>query len=883
MDLPPSQSQAQAQALPHHQPSSAPQNAYYPYSYPHSASPVSSSAAADYQRTTAANTAANTSANSNSRPRYDDDSANNSYNHSIAVPQPQHPQPVGRFTEEWGASQRGSSIVDGHHASGANMQRSASVHSFNTGDDQQLPVRSNTLKKKNSLRRNGSLKRSSSRRSMRAGSVKSLALQSTSDPDEAHSAFHCPIPTTGNPTEVLSIRFQSWRKVLKDLIAYFREIQSHYDHRSKSLLKLANVSNNITAPPGFLTTAGIDDALQFLRTYNKNAILEANKAKEIEEDVILALTGLRSDLQQKIKEIKNLSGDFKNTVEKEMENTRKAVRNLSDVLGKNELDESLTTGKQDPYLLRLAVDRQVERQIDEENYLHQAYLNLENSGRELESIVVGEIQKAHNAYAGILKREADNAYNVIGDLREGPISMPKDQEWIHFVTHDNQFVDPSIPLRAADQVHYPGQDHEAAQEIRAGLLERKSKYLKSYTAGWYVLSATHLHEFKSADKAQAPVMSLYLPEQKLGSHSSEGGSSNKFILKGRQTGTMHRGHTWVFRAESHDTMMAWYEDIKALTEKTPEERSQFVRSHSRSLSRSSRRSVSSDGLLDEDDDEPFSAETQVYANPGARQHETTPRRSSQAGGRFPSDIQVNAQRGLQASHSPSSVSSSFQDHRTDPAALSATSALPVPATGGNRPDQDNNLGYGATDKTPMDEVPSHATIASQKALYDGVNPYTSEPIQQQEPVQQNPNGGYFIPVAVAQGRQEPNPEFTNTQGQHDQSYSNTQDTREVNQYEDMVAAEQANSERYGERHTNGAVGGKTVNVMAVNGEGFPNLGGLAIKDEAVSMSERESLMDDTDEEDFTPIRPTAHTARKESVQTISNLHIPGGYPKSTPV
>lgn len=36
----------------------------------------------------------------------------------------------------------------------------------------------------------------------------------------------------------------------------------------------------------------------------------------------------------------------------------------------------------------------------------QAYLNLENSGRELESIVVGEIQKSYNAYAGILKRES---------------------------------------------------------------------------------------------------------------------------------------------------------------------------------------------------------------------------------------------------------------------------------------------------------------------------------------------------------------------------------------------------------------------------------------------------------------------------------------------
>jgi hypothetical protein len=246
----------------------------------------------------------------------------------------------------------------------------------------------------------------------------------------------------------------------------------------------------------------------------------------------------------------------------------------------------------------------------------------------------------------------------------------------------------------------------------------------------YVLSATHLHEFKSVDKAQSPIMSLYLPEQKVGPHSKEGGSSNKFILKGRQTGGMHLGHTWVFRAESHDTMMAWYDDIKALTEKTPEERSQFVRSQSRSLSRSSRRSVSSDGLVDEEDEEPFTADTESFTNPGPRQHDTTPRRS-QVGGRFPSDIQVNAQRSLQAPHSPSSVSSGFQDNSMDPAKPPiATGALLGPATRGLERNRENHQGYGAVHKTPMDEMPSNAAIASQKAHYDGVNPYTSEPVHQ---------------------------------------------------------------------------------------------------------------------------------------------------------
>jgi hypothetical protein len=105
----------------------------------------------------------------------------------------------GRFNEEWDASQRGSSIIDGP------MQRSNSVMSQG---DTLIPSRGGTLKKKASLRRTGSLKRSSSRRSSRAGSVRSLVLQAPGDIDEMHSAFFSPVPTSGNPTEVLANRFQ---------------------------------------------------------------------------------------------------------------------------------------------------------------------------------------------------------------------------------------------------------------------------------------------------------------------------------------------------------------------------------------------------------------------------------------------------------------------------------------------------------------------------------------------------------------------------------------------------------------------------------------------------------------------------------------------------
>ncbi|KAI1105439.1 hypothetical protein F4804DRAFT_341182 [Jackrogersella minutella] len=691
----------------------------------------------------------------------DDETLSNTLANSYIAPPPQNNDNLlsanrqPKFTEEWDASARGSSVADGPTSSQQNyypyssMQRANSVSSRQeviTGDGASAHgislSRGNTLKKKSSLRRSGSLKRSSSRRSMKAGSVRSLALQSSHDSDEIHSAFYCPVPTSGSPTELLSNRFQSWRKILKDLIAYFREIQSHYEHRSKSLLKLANVLNNTATPPGFLASGGLDDALQILRNYHKNSIMEANKAREIEEDVILALTGLRSDLNQKIKEVRSLSSDFKNSVEKEMDGTRRAVNALQEILGQNELDSSMTVGKQDPYLLRLAVDRQLEKQLDEENYLHKAYLNLESSGRELESIVVGEIQKSYNAYMGIIKRESDAAYNAIDELRSGPIAMPKDYEWVSFIQRDSQFVDPEVPMRSAEHIHYPGRDHFACQEIRAGLLERKSKYLKSYTAGWYVLSPTHLHEFKSADKTQAPVMSLYLPEQKLGSHSTEGGSSNKFILKGRQTGSMHRGHTWVFRAESHDTMMAWYEDIKALTEKSPEELSNFVKGHIRTISRSSQRTTSSDGMIDDEDEEPFTVDPAV-ASPGSRQDSLQNR--PEPGGRFPSDLMVNAQRGLQVPRSPSSAGSGYPNEYTmtgananngqDRDVIAAAGALPgsglLEPFPGNRASVVGQS-YGNTSSVRMDQAHSHAAVIDHEARADGVNPYNAEPLSQQQ-------------------------------------------------------------------------------------------------------------------------------------------------------
>lgn len=644
------------------------------------------------------------------------------------TPASAHNERLGRFEEDFDARTRGSSVLDGDLP----LRSSSRASTLNQGA---TPSRTGTLKKKGSVKRAGSLKRRGSRKSLHAGSIRGVALDDQEHGYEREeSVFYTPVPTKGSPTEILADRFQTWRKFLKDLIAYFREVASSYEHRAKSLLKVSNVINNTNAPAALLIEGGLNDANRFLRDFHKQAIVEANKARDIEADVINQLSGLRADLAQKIKEIKSLSGDFKNNVEKEKETTRKCVAALQEALAVIDSDPAAVAGKGDPYVVRLGVERQVERQIDEENYLHRAYLNLENSGRELESIVVGEVQKAYNALASILKRDADEMYNTVEKLRNGPIAMPRDYEWSRFVKSDPHFVNPDIPLRRLEVIEYPGKHHPATTEVRAGMLERKSKYLKSYTPGWYVLSPTHIHEFKSADRiySQPPVMSLYLLDQKLGSKSQPGSSSHKFVIKGRQTGSMHRGHTWVFRAESYETMQAWYDDIKTLTEKTGEERNAFVRRHAsvRSTSAGSARSASSDGGLEEDEADavPYSAAPSVLS----QARDQSPQRPSRPspGGRFPSDLNVN--RNLQVPLSPSSGSSEVGNDLTT-------------AAGG--PHQDAHPMYTAQPTAYLPTQPAcHEQQEYPSASYVNSYPPTQQASAQQAYLPQQSDDSSYAPV-----------------------------------------------------------------------------------------------------------------------------------------
>ncbi|CUS24004.1 LAQU0S13e01134g1_1 [Lachancea quebecensis] len=405
------------------------------------------------------------------------------------------------------------------------------------------------------------------------------------------------LPTSANPTEVLAQRFAAWRSVIRSILVYLTETVSIQDEIVRQQLRLSHAvnfpffatenqhqpsTNEEKAIQKFFLPLGngsIQDLPSILSQFHSQMANGALKtSKELANDVIPRLEDLRGDLMIKIKEIKSLQSDFKNACAKELQQTRHDLKHF------NESVEAARYGapKHDPHLVKISLEKQIRKQLNEENLLHEAFDNLQGSGRELEKVVVMEIQNALSTYARLLGQNAQVVFDgLISKLDVGFLNKEPVFEWDNFISKDPNFIEPNLPSRHSRDIVYKYQDDPLTFEVKSGFLERRSKFLKSYSKGFYLLTPSYLHEFKTPDRKRdlIPVMSLSLNDCTVAEHSKKGSSEHKFILHAKQNGIIHRGHNWVFRAESYESMMMWFEDLRKLTSTSnPMEKAKFVTS-----------------------------------------------------------------------------------------------------------------------------------------------------------------------------------------------------------------------------------------------------------------------------------------------------------------
>lgn len=425
------------------------------------------------------------------------------------------------------------------------------------------------------------------------------------------------IPYNAKPTEILASRFDAWRNVIKSLITYLTETASIQDEIVRQQLRLTHAiqfpffsleQHDPQTPESkilqkFFLPLGhgsIQDLPTILNQYHGALATNASKmSKELTNDIIPRLEYLRRDLLIKIKEIKLLESDFKNNCSVELLQTKDDMKRFQDSIkdwndlrkvkdiekyinetSSNDNNGSSNKKYQDPYITKLILDKQIKKQISEENFLHEAFDNLESSGCELEKVVVMEIQNALTIYAKLLGQQSQLVFDsLISRLDMGFFSKDPQFEWDDFIERDTNFIELDLSPRKFQMMTYNNQFDPFTYEIRSGFLEKRSKFLKSYSKGFFVLTPCYLHEFKTADRKKdlVPVLSLNLLNCTITENIKKDSNESKFILHEKQNGLIKKSHNWVFKTDSHNSMMQWFQDLKTITQLTNiEDRKKYV-------------------------------------------------------------------------------------------------------------------------------------------------------------------------------------------------------------------------------------------------------------------------------------------------------------------
>jgi hypothetical protein len=157
---------------------------------------------------------------------------------------------------------------------------------------------------------------------------------------------------------------------LKEFATFFKEIASQYEIRAKSFSRVQSALNTTLHGDTFLNpNGGLAQTHKLLSSFHNDQRVAAENARQIELQIVQQLNAVRYDLGQKVKEIKNLASDFKNNVDKEKEATRKSIVAYLDALSAFSSNSEVAS-KEDPFLVKLSVERQIRRLLSEENYLH---------------------------------------------------------------------------------------------------------------------------------------------------------------------------------------------------------------------------------------------------------------------------------------------------------------------------------------------------------------------------------------------------------------------------------------------------------------------------------------------------------------------------------
>lgn len=302
----------------------------------------------------------------------------------------------------------------------------------------------------------------------------------------------------------------------------------------------------------------------------------AETAKTLKGSVLPIFERLHTEIKNKAKELTKGAGKGSKLVEKARQTSQKHIELLGQQTAAFDSSGGHIKAHEDPYTLQRQVYHRLSKQVQEENNNREDLLSVQNNFNQFETHVVQTFQQGISQFNQVLTNQANQTQLMYNDMAQTTQKMPPDFEWNGFLKrYNNILIDPHSPKRSVEAITFSNQDHRSTQPLIAGSLERKSKMLKRYDPGFFVVTpAKFLHEFRTDDdfaKEPHPEASLYLPDCVIGAVDGQ-----KFNIKGKNAGgfasKMSMSHEYAFKAHTTADAQKWHQILSGVAGGTTEER-----------------------------------------------------------------------------------------------------------------------------------------------------------------------------------------------------------------------------------------------------------------------------------------------------------------------
>ncbi|KAL1924959.1 uncharacterized protein VTP21DRAFT_4613 [Calcarisporiella thermophila] len=374
-----------------------------------------------------------------------------------------------------------------------------------------------------------------------------------------------------HPAELLYNRLVAWKRVVKDLISYFKEYADALETAARAYNK---ASEKIEIPfkdaHMFMGKDGVQDLFASVRSATKDIVDRYIKfAKYIEDTIIKDLTRLKEEVKKHIQHIQKDSLLSNNNLLSLREATKRKILELSQSIALAETSPKELKDKHDPFLVNIGIQRLLEKETNEENSVHKALLQTQEKISSFDTYINERLRDVVQAWHEQVTENAEGMKALSSRSAAVANALHPEKEWKDFLArHQSHLLDPSVPFKNAEDVAYSQRDHRLVEPVTSGRLQRKGM-MGRWSDRYFVLTPSgFLHEYKSSDiRTEDPENSIYVPGCSLGAHSQSNLPENSFeLIEGKKAGLLSREHKHVLRAPDREHMLSWWSSLQNLAE-----------------------------------------------------------------------------------------------------------------------------------------------------------------------------------------------------------------------------------------------------------------------------------------------------------------------------